>query len=75
LRASTSRIKNDELKALTNRERILRFTLIVLVSVIVLALSTWAFTSWKEVRGQFRLAIRGRPFAPRACITAFTRCG
>jgi hypothetical protein len=28
-------IRNDELKALSNRERILRWTLIVLVSVIV----------------------------------------
>jgi hypothetical protein len=28
-------IRNDELKALTQRERILRFALIVLVSVIV----------------------------------------
>lgn len=28
-------IRNDELKALTHRERILRWTLIVLVSVIV----------------------------------------
>jgi membrane-associated phospholipid phosphatase len=28
-------IKDDELKALSNRERILRWTLIVLVSVIV----------------------------------------
>jgi hypothetical protein len=28
-------IRNDELKALTQRERILRFTLILLVSVIV----------------------------------------
>ncbi len=29
-------IRNDELKALSNRDRILRWTLIVLVSVIVL---------------------------------------
>ena len=28
-------IRNDELKALSNRERILRWTLIVLVSMIV----------------------------------------